>query len=108
MGTARLNFVEKIFTGGSKTAKFVNVFSLKSFALYGISGSLPVSSVGTYLESDSYFRVAESFVLINSGLHASNRVPSLIVLFIPSKSSLTNNSGCVYVHVYMYCVCVYP
>ena len=28
------NFREKIFTGGSKTAKFVNIFSLESFALY--------------------------------------------------------------------------
>ena len=85
MGTAHLNFVEKIFIGGSKTAKVVNVFSLESFAPYGISGSVPVSSLGTYLEGGSYFRVAESFVLSNySGLHASNRVPSLIVLLIPS------------------------
>ena len=30
----RPNFVEKIFTGGSKTAKFVKVFSLESFPLY--------------------------------------------------------------------------
>ena len=29
------NFLEKTFTGGSKTAKFVNVFSLESFVLYG-------------------------------------------------------------------------
>ena len=34
VGTACPNFVEKTFTGGSKTAKFMNVFSLKSFALY--------------------------------------------------------------------------
>ena len=30
------NFVEKTFTGDSKSTKFVNVFSLKSFLLYGI------------------------------------------------------------------------
>ena len=34
---ARQNFVEKTFMGGSKTAKFVKVFSLKSFLLYGIT-----------------------------------------------------------------------
>ena len=33
---ARPNFVEKTFAGGSKTAKFVKVFSLESFPLYGI------------------------------------------------------------------------
>ena len=33
---AHPNFVEKTFTGGSKTAKFVNAFSLESFPLYGI------------------------------------------------------------------------
>ena len=31
---ARPNFVEKTFMGGSKTMKFVNVFSLESFPLY--------------------------------------------------------------------------
>ena len=30
-------FVEKTFTGGSKTAKFVKVFSLESFPLCGTS-----------------------------------------------------------------------
>ena len=30
------NFVEKTFAGNSKTAKFVNVFSLESFPLYGM------------------------------------------------------------------------
>ena len=29
------NFEEKTFAGGSKNTKFVNVFSLKSFPLYG-------------------------------------------------------------------------
>ena len=29
------NFMEKTFAGGSKTAKFANVFSLESFMLYG-------------------------------------------------------------------------
>ena len=29
------NFTEKTFVTGSKTAKFVNIFSLESFALYG-------------------------------------------------------------------------
>ena len=33
---ARPNFMEKTFTGGSKTTKFVKFFSLKSFPLYGI------------------------------------------------------------------------
>ena len=28
--------MEKTFTGGSKTAKFVNVFSFEMFLLYGI------------------------------------------------------------------------
>ena len=36
MGTACPKFVEKAFAGGSKTAKFVNVFFLKSFLLYGM------------------------------------------------------------------------
>ena len=35
MDMAHPNFVEKTFIGGSKTAKFVNVFSLESFPLYG-------------------------------------------------------------------------
>ena len=30
------NFVEKTFTGSSQTAKFVSVFTLESFLLYGI------------------------------------------------------------------------
>ena len=30
------NFVEKTFAGGSKTVKFMKVFSLESFLLYGI------------------------------------------------------------------------
>ena len=34
---AHPNFVEKIFMGGSETVKFVKVFSLESFPLYGIS-----------------------------------------------------------------------
>ena len=29
------NFMEKTFVAGSKTVKFVNIFSLESFALYG-------------------------------------------------------------------------
>ena len=33
---ARPNFMEKTFVGGSKTVKFVKVFSLESFLLYGI------------------------------------------------------------------------
>ena len=32
---AHPNFVEKTFTSGSKTTKFVNIFSLESFPLYG-------------------------------------------------------------------------
>ena len=32
---AHPNFMEKTFAGGSKTVKFVNIFSLVSFALYG-------------------------------------------------------------------------
>ena len=37
MGTACPNFVEKTFADGSKPTKFMNVFSLKSFLLYGIN-----------------------------------------------------------------------
>ena len=33
---AHPNFKEKTFANGSKTAKFMNVFSLESFPLYGI------------------------------------------------------------------------
>ncbi len=36
MGVACLNFVEKIFADDCKSAKFVKVFSLESFPLYGI------------------------------------------------------------------------
>ena len=36
VGMACPNFVEKTFAGGSKTAKFVKVFSLECFPLYGI------------------------------------------------------------------------
>ena len=32
---ARPNFMEKTFVGGSQTVKFVKVFSLESFPLYG-------------------------------------------------------------------------
>ena len=31
------NLVEKTFAGGSKTAKFVKVFSLESILLYGMT-----------------------------------------------------------------------
>ena len=34
--TACSNLAEKSFAGGSRTAKFMNVFSLESFPLYGI------------------------------------------------------------------------
>ena len=34
MGMVRPNFMEKSFAGGSKTVKFVNVFSLESFLCY--------------------------------------------------------------------------
>ena len=37
VGTAHPNFAEKTITGGSKTAKFMNVFSLESFPLYSIN-----------------------------------------------------------------------
>ena len=37
MGVACLNFVEKTFAGGCKITKFVKVFSLESFPLYGTS-----------------------------------------------------------------------
>ena len=33
---AHPNFEEKTFVGGSKATKFVNVFSLELFPLYGI------------------------------------------------------------------------
>ena len=36
MGVACLNFMEKIFAGGCNIVKFVKVFSLESFLLYGI------------------------------------------------------------------------
>ena len=35
MGMARPNFIEKTFVGGSKTMKFMKVFFLESFLLYG-------------------------------------------------------------------------
>ena len=35
MGVACLNFVEKTFVDGCKIVKFVKVFSLESFLLYG-------------------------------------------------------------------------
>jgi hypothetical protein len=31
--------MDKTFTGGSQTTKFVNVFSLESFPLYGVQHS---------------------------------------------------------------------
>ena len=37
MGMARPNFVEITFAGDSKPVKFVKLFSLKSFPLYGIN-----------------------------------------------------------------------
>ena len=36
MGTACPHFMEKTFASGSKTVKFVNVFSLENFALYSM------------------------------------------------------------------------
>ena len=35
MGVAYLNFVVRTFAGGCKITKFVKVFSLESFLLYG-------------------------------------------------------------------------
>jgi len=46
------NFVEKTFTNGHKTRKFVKVFSLESFPLYGIvrdTRSLTASSNTRYI-----------------------------------------------------------
>ena len=37
---ARPSFVEKTFTGGSKTVKFVNIFSLESLVLYSTAFSV--------------------------------------------------------------------
>jgi hypothetical protein len=37
MGGAFPNFVEKIFADGPQTAKFVKVFSIEIFPLYGTS-----------------------------------------------------------------------
>ena len=37
------NFKEKTFIGGSKATKFVNVFSLKSFPLYGVRDLVSIS-----------------------------------------------------------------
>ena len=53
---ARPNFEEKTFVGGSKTAKFVNVFSLESFPLYGIihAGICTVLLWYTYMYIDGY------------------------------------------------------
>ena len=43
----RPNFAEKTFASGSKTMKFVKIFSLKSFPLYGILYSTwPIFVVG--------------------------------------------------------------
>ena len=38
-------FVEKTFTDGSKTAKFMNVFSLENFALYSTSVTLKTQNL---------------------------------------------------------------
>ena len=43
---ARPNFEEKTFAGGSKTAKFVNIFSLESFLLYGTQIHASMCSIG--------------------------------------------------------------
>ena len=44
------NFMEKTFVGGSKTVKFVKVFSLKNFPLYGMTQNRthPEYSRGVY------------------------------------------------------------
>ena len=48
--------MKKTFTGGSKTEKFVNVFSLESFALYGtyLLGSIIIITTHRYGEDDSF------------------------------------------------------
>ena len=51
------NSVEKTFTGGSKTTKFVNVFSLKSFSLYG---SLDVFGARLALHQPSSYLLYEN------------------------------------------------
>ena len=45
VGVARPNFEEKTFVVASKTVKFVNVFSLESFALYGNVTIFPLFSM---------------------------------------------------------------
>ena len=55
---AHPNFMEKTFTVGSKTAKFVNVFSLKSVLLYDIKKHASYQSVKVFS--------IESFLLYGS------------------------------------------
>ena len=54
----RPNFVEKTFTGGSKTTKFVNVFSLKSF--FSLYGSLDVFGARLALHQPSSYLLYEN------------------------------------------------
>ena len=48
------NFMEKTFVGGSKITKFMKIFSLESFPLYGMTLEPETSYyLGTFLESVS-------------------------------------------------------
>ena len=65
-GTPKINFMEKTFADGSKTTKFMSVFSLESFPLYSngyylavwilngdtstIAYMYPLSSIQNYYE----------------------------------------------------------
>ena len=78
--------MEKTFAGGSKTAKFVNVFSLKSFLLYG--RGYYFMSMYTYSEAFLYITIDFVRVEFEEGWLNEQQLAISLIAAINSSVSL--------------------
>ena len=85
-GRACPNFVGKTFAGGSKTAKFVNIFSLESFALYGVM----MSQSHTFLVRP----VPSSFIIYFSLSKILKPTPVALRVTVGESMRVWDNSYC--------------
>ena len=82
-----LKFMEKTFTGGCQTTKFVNIFSLKSFLLhsnYSVNFSFIESVMNSIVQNKAESDSQRKGHKINIGYHQQGT---------SSKGTVTVNSG---------------
>ena len=72
------NFEEKTFAGGSKTAKFVNVFSLESFPLYGNSIHLAIYGVHSLLSLPTLQKVRYCYHLAANSIMLARPIIAIL------------------------------